>query len=85
MKSRKPAQTSIERDVSNAMLAKHFLEVQRLRDAPFVVSKTTRNSSVTCSSPFVGKRFARSRSQRRSIFEGKAEHLLRGRRSREHR
>jgi hypothetical protein len=32
MKTRKPAQTNAVRDVSDAILAQHFLEVQRLRD-----------------------------------------------------
>jgi len=32
MKSKKPAQTDAVRDVSDAVLAKSFLDVQRLRD-----------------------------------------------------
>lgn len=32
MKTRKPGQTNAVRDVSGAILAKHFLDVQRLRD-----------------------------------------------------
>ena len=32
MKSRKPAQTNAVREISDAILAEHFLEVQKLRD-----------------------------------------------------
>ena len=32
MKSRKPSQTNAVRKISDAILAEHFLEVQKLRD-----------------------------------------------------